>query len=132
MDDETIAARMQRLAGQQAELEREQHSLKIEAHQELEKITIDVEDLLKRKSFLGSFLGISYEGRISHGELKTLCFDILLGHCEGLTSAQVRDEVRKRQPDMNVTSLPATLSYQFKRGNLQRDKLGRYFIQKDT
>ena len=128
----SLRERLDELEQRKRSFEEEQHSLKIEAHQRLNEVEKQIENLEVERDQLRGILGVEIGSeRAGHGELKQICLEILKVANEGMTSSQVRDEAARRYPDTNLASLPATLSYQAKRGNVWRDERGRYHLYRD-
>lgn len=125
----SIYDKLHRLAEERERLSREEEGLKTEAAEELARINEQMEELEARKEQLEAILGLDDgDQRAGHGQIQQLCYEALSQGSSPMTSAQVRDYLEERYPDIRLSSVPATLSRMASRGKLQRDDRGGYYM----
>lgn len=126
---ETLQERMKRLADERERIEAEEAEMRTEAMTELESVNAQIESLEERKSELEALLGISDSPqRAARGEIMNLCFTAVADSSSPLTSAEVRELLEARHPDLNLRSVPSTLSRLVSLGRMTRDQFGRYSL----
>ena len=126
---ESLNDRMKRLADERERIAAEESAMRAEATAELERVHAQIEALEERKAELETFLGIDdAPQRAAHGQVTNLCIRTISDSRKPLTSGEVREILERENPDMKLTSVPATLSRLVSLGRMKRDQFGRYSL----
>lgn len=120
---------MRRLAEERERLAKEEAAMRDEAMAELERISDEIDALEERKEQLEAFLGLNEAPqRAGHGQITNLCLRVVSESEKPLSSAEVKELLERQNPDMRLTSVPATLSRLVSLGRMSRDQFGRYSL----
>jgi len=120
---------MRRIAEERERLVAEETLMRAEVMAELDRLNEEIEALESRKDQLEAFLGLNDSAqRAGHGQIVQLCLNAVSECGGGLTAGQVREHIERQNPDLRVSSVPATLSRLAASGRMRRDETGKYYM----